>query len=33
MDVNEDNTLHLDTSLGKRTTILLHLQMFMNVSI
>ena len=33
MDVNEDNTLHLDTNLGKRTTILLHLQMFMNVSI
>ena len=33
MDVNEDNTLHLDTNLGKRITILLHLQMFMNVSI
>ena len=33
MDVNEDNTLHLDTNLGKRITILLHLQMFRNVSI
>jgi hypothetical protein len=33
MDVNEDNTLHLDTNLGKRTTIFLHLQMFMNASI
>jgi hypothetical protein len=33
MGVNEDNTLHLDTNLGKRTTILLPLQMFMNASI
>ena len=33
MDVNEDNTVHLNTNLGKRTTLLLHLQMIMNVSI
>jgi hypothetical protein len=33
MDVNEDNTVHLNTHLGNRTTLLLHLQMFMNVSI
>jgi hypothetical protein len=33
MGVNEDNTLHLDTNVGKRITMLLHLQMFMNVSI
>ena len=33
MNLEEDNTLHLDTNLGKRTTLLVHLQMFMNESI
>ena len=33
MDVNEDNTVHLNTNIGKRITLLLHLQMIMNVSI